>query len=319
MRFENDQVWSALKPGSQIVTMLWGGEGPLMVAYSKVGALGARHLAALGVFFLVAACATIEGGPHRLYTVDQEVGEAQVELPTLLGYYYKAGAGSDAQKYYRNEYVARRMYIIDVEYSDYEAALTSERQKFTFGAAVTGGALNTIGALSPAGATARALNGAAGAVNATSGYYDSDLVIAKTIQIVEAQMRGQRDLVAKTILQRRDESTTTYPLAAALSDLEDYYRAGTMNSGLIQAAGDAANNAAGAAAAKDIVVTYGSNASTATLAACLNKPGAVDKLVALMSPHSHARLAALAYDTSPMGESARSSLLAKAKAAGICP
>src|ERR1700736_3507594 len=99
MRFENDQVWSALKPGSQIVTMLWGGEGPLMVAYSKVGALGARHLAALGVFFLVAACATIEGGPHRLYTVDQEVGEAQVELPTLLGYYYKAGAGSDAQKY----------------------------------------------------------------------------------------------------------------------------------------------------------------------------------------------------------------------------
>ena len=290
-----------------------------MVAERKVCALVASHLVAVGVFFLVAACATIEGGPHRLYTVDQEVSEARSELSSLLSSYNNAGAGSDAQQHYRNEYVARRMYIIDVEYSDYEAALTSERQKFMFGTAVAGDALNTVGALSPAGATARVLSGAAGAVNATGGYYDSDLVIAKTIQIVEAQMRGQRDLVARNILQRRSESTITYPLAAALSDLEDYYRAGTMNSGLIQAAGDAANNAAGAAAAKDIVVTYGANASTATLAACLNKPGAEAKLVTLMSPRSHAALAALAYDTSPAGESARSALLAKAKAAGICP
>jgi hypothetical protein len=289
----------------------------LITAHKEACAFVAKYLMVVGISSLVGACATVEGGPKRLYTVDQEVGEAQAELPTLLSSYYNAPAGSDAQKYYRNEYVSRRMYIIDVEYSDYEAALTSERQKFTFGAVVTGEALNTVGALSPAGATARALNGAAGAVNATSGYYDSDLVIAKTIQIIEAQMRGQRDLVGKSILQRRSESTTTYPLAAALSDLEDYYRAGTMNTGLIQAAGDAANNAAGAAAAKDIVVTYGSNASTAALAACLNIPGAEDKLVALMSPRSHAALVALAKSTT--GESTRSALLAKAKAAGICP
>jgi hypothetical protein len=32
----------------------------------------------------------------------------------------------------RNEIIARRMYIIDVEYSEYEADLPSERQKFGF-------------------------------------------------------------------------------------------------------------------------------------------------------------------------------------------
>jgi hypothetical protein len=278
------------------------------------------QLSALIAALLVAACATIDGGPQRLYSLDQEVAEAQARLPGLEQQYNNADKGSDAQKQFRNEYIARRMYIIDVEYSSYEAGLTSDRQKFTFGASVASEAMNTVGALTPVGATARALNGAAGAVNATSGFYDKDLIIAKTIQIVEAQMRAQRDLVAKNILQRRSESTITYPLSAALSDLEDYYRAGTMNSGLIQATGDASAAANRAADVKnDIVVTYSSNASTAALRACWSKPGVVDKLVALMSPRSHAALAALGYDTSPEGETARSNLLAKAKAAGICP
>src|SRR5262249_26306668 len=150
-------------------------------------------------------CATVAGGPQRLYTVDQEVGEARAELSILLDRYYNPPpgvslqqfTGSDAQKYWRNEYIARRMYIIDVEYSAYEAALTSERQKYMFGAATLAEAANTVGSLTPVGATSRALNATAGAINATAGYYDSDLVIAKTIQIVEAQMRAQRDLVAK--------------------------------------------------------------------------------------------------------------------------
>ena len=60
---------------------------------------------------------------------------------------------------------------------------------------------------------------------------------AREINLIPAQ----RDTVAKTILQRITQPTSTYPLAVALSDLEDYYRAGTMNTGLIEAAGDAAN------------------------------------------------------------------------------
>jgi hypothetical protein len=90
------------------------------------------------------------------------------------------------------------------------------------------------------------LTASAGAVSATRGFYDSDLVIAKTIQIIEAQMRARRDIVAKTILTGRTASTINYPLSAALSDLEDYYLAGTLNTGLIEAAGDASGNARGA-------------------------------------------------------------------------
>ena len=274
---------------------------------------------ALVLLLGLAGCETIAGGPDRLYTVNDEKAQADAALAVLQNDYDTAQPGSVAQAYYRNEYIARRMYIIDVEYSVYEAALTSERQIFGFGTDTTSQILNVIGAATTVGSTSRVLNGVAGGVTAIGGYYDKDLIIAKTIQIVEGQMRSARDTVAKRILQRRGESTLTYPLSAALSDLEDYYRAGTMNSGLIQAQGDSANGAAIAAANKTIAVVYGSNASTASLAACLSKPGAEDKLVALMTPHSHAALVALAYDTSPAGESARSALMAKAKAQGICP
>jgi hypothetical protein len=286
-----------------------------------------RCVRGVGGFLLLmglAGCATIDGGPERLYTVKDEVAQAQAELPFLLQQYNSVtnfgSAQADATRmYYRNEYIARRMYVIDVEYSAYEAALTSERQKWGFGADLAGEALTTVASLSTPGLTARALSGAAGAVNATTGFYDKDLIIAKTIQIVEADMRAQRDTVANNILIRRSESSLTYPIAAAMSDLEDYYRAGTFNTGLIEASGDAANNATIAASNKTILVTYGSNASTITLQACLNKAGAEAKLVALMSPSSHAALVALAYDTSPVGESARAALLAKAKVQGICP
>jgi hypothetical protein len=206
-----------------------------------------RTAAALSVMALgLGACATTGGGPGRLYTVDQEVAMAQAELPGLVQSYNAATPGSDSQKFWRNEYIARRMYIIDVEYSTYEGALTSERQRFTFGSSVVSQALTTLGTLT-VGSTAQALTASAGAVSATRGFYDSDLVIAKTIQIVEAQMRAKRDTVAQTILRGRTVSTITYPLSAALSDLEDYYLAGTLNTGLIQAAGDASHNATDAA------------------------------------------------------------------------
>jgi hypothetical protein len=219
---------------------------------SRCCGVGVRSFLLLTV---LAGCATTEGGPARLYSPADEVSLAQPILLKIESGYYQATTEADRLAA-RNEYIARRMYIIDVEYSAYEAALTSERQKFAFGADITSLALGTVGALTPVAATTRALSASSVAVGSTSGLYDKDLIIAKTIQIVEADMRAQRLTVATIILQRRSEPTATYPLSAALSDLEQYYLAGTMNSGLIQAAKDAGNNEADAAQAKALVVTY---------------------------------------------------------------
>ncbi len=272
----------------------------------------------------LSGCATLEGDPERLYPVAEEASRARAQLDGtvdaagLQARYY--GASTDNERiYFRNEIVASRMYLIDVEYSAYEAALTSERQKFAFASSVAGQGLNTAGALFTPASTTKILSGLSGAVGATKGYYDSDIVIAKTIQIAEGQMRAQRDIVGKRILQRRAESAKTYPLSAAMSDVEDYYRAGTLNSGLIEAASQSGDAAANAAEERALVVNYATNASTERLKTCLKKPGAGDRLASLLTPRSHSALAVLMYDVTPGGESARADLLARATAAGICP
>jgi hypothetical protein len=210
----------------------------------------------------LAGCAITDGGPARVYTVADEVDQAKLMLPDLLNQYNSLTLSTDPKSeglrvYYRNEYVARRMYIIDVEYSAYEAYLTSGRQIFGFGSDTVSQAINVAGAITTSGATSRVLNGLAGGVTAVNGYYDKDLVIAKSLQIIEADMRAQRDIVAQNILIGRGESSSTYPLSAALSDLEDYYRAGTFNSGLIQATGQAANAQNNAAAIKASILQGG--------------------------------------------------------------
>jgi hypothetical protein len=128
------------------------------------------------------------------------------------------------------------MYIIDIEYSAYEEGLTREHQEETFAADAAAIGLNTAGTLVTPAKTTKLLSGLAGAVTGVKGVYESDVVIAKTIQIIQAQMRANRFDVARNILIRMRENSSIYPLSLALVDLEEYYRAGTVTAGLIKAA-----------------------------------------------------------------------------------
>jgi len=206
-----------------------------MVALCRYAAL-AFALVSAGA--ILTGCKTWDGGPDRLYTVEQELTNARDLLPTISQSY--AAATNEADRFrYRNDYIGYRMYIIDVEYSEYEAALTSERQKFGFLTSVGAQGLNTAGALVSPASTVRILSGIAGGVSATRGYYDSEIVVAKTIQIAQGHMRAERDRVAVRILTGQTKAVIDYPLSAALHDLEDYYRAGTLTAGLIEAVGEA--------------------------------------------------------------------------------
>lgn len=220
---------------------------------------------------LLAGCVTLAGGPDRIFSVADEVAIARVTVESLTAQYY-AGPTEGV----RNEIIARRMYIIDVEYSQYEAGLTRERQEVGFITATTSQALNTAGALFTPAQTVRVLSGLAGAVGSVRGYYDSEIVVAKTIQIAQGNMRAMRDRIANRIRAAMAQPVPAYPLSLALSDLEDYYRAGTLAAGLIKATGDAGTEALVAAAQKQnvIAVTFGPDSSSQILWAFLTGPGA---------------------------------------------
>jgi len=200
------------------------------------------------------SCQTFKGEPERLYSVAEEAAAArEVELPSIEASYNSA-TSDGARMLFRNEYVARRMYIIDLDYTEFETALTRERQEFGFASALTAQGLSTAGAVFTPASTVRVLSALASGVNASRGFYDSELLVNKSIQIVQSQMQSKRDDVATRIFSRVRESTLTYSLSAALHDLEDYYRAGTLTSGLIKAAAEAAINAQDSAAQKVAVI-----------------------------------------------------------------
>jgi hypothetical protein len=274
----------------------------------------------------LSGCKTVQGGPDRLYTVPEEVAQARTlldvavpgSIPGLVERYYQAP--DDAQRMFlRNEIIARRMYIIDVEYSEYEASLTSERQKFGFLTTAAASALGIAATLTSPLSSAQLVSGAGAAVLATRGAYDSEVVIAKTIQIVQGYMRASRDVVAsRQILPRLNESSVTYPLSAALHSLEDYYRAGTFTAGLIPALEESGAAAKIAAAEKAVTITFGITDTTKALSACINRAGTVSQLTGFVTPSTPFRLAQIRFSNSIEAEAARRLVLIRARAAGIC-
>jgi hypothetical protein len=134
---------------------------------------------------------------------------------------------------YRNDWIAARMYAIDIQYTAYESALTRERQSVSFGAAATTLGLTTASGLIAPVATKNLLTGLAGFVTGTRAAYDNDILLAHSVQWIQSQMQATRATVYNRILTGMRLSTTAYPLAAALSDLEAYYRAGTFTGGLL--------------------------------------------------------------------------------------
>lgn len=235
----------------------------------------------------LSGCKTMDGGPDRLYSVQDEVAQARALLdnaapegiPGLVRRYYSVGssnpAADDAQRMYlRNEIIARRMYIIDVEYTEYETALLNERQKFGFGTSLAAQSLTIASALTTPLRSAQIVAGVASGVGASRGFYDSEVVIAKTIQIAQGHMRAKRDNVAKRILPLRTTSAVLYPLSAALRDLEDYYNAGTLTSGLVEAVGQAGEVAHTAAVEKSgmIMAVYAADDTSLKLTKFLKTP-----------------------------------------------
>lgn len=133
----------------------------------------------------------------------------------------------------RNNFIAERMYLIDHEYTEYEARLTHERQDVNFGTAAAGTVLNTAAALTPVAQTTRVLSGIAGGVGALGTEYNEKVLLAKSIENIQTQMRANRSDQAAKIYASMKCTIGSYPVAMALSDLEGYYRAGTFTAGLI--------------------------------------------------------------------------------------
>ena len=200
------------------------------------------HVRLLSLFrccFILAAAATLSGclaslagAPDRLFPLEEETRSAKIVSSPER---YEEYARSFGQRKFelRNQIVLSRMYAIDMLYSDYEARLTRERQEVGFYSTVVNLALNSAGTLAGGAATKATLHAiAAGLVGARTSY-EKDILIERTVAILQKQMRVNRKEVKAQIVQRMSGSTAAYPLEFALTDVERYYRAGTISGALL--------------------------------------------------------------------------------------
>ncbi len=181
---------------------------------------------------LSACLASVSGAPDRLFSVEEETRSAKlVSSPER----YEEYARSFGQRKYelRNQIVLSRLYAIDMLYSEYEGRLTRERQEVGFYSTVVNLALNSAGTLVGGSATKAALHAVAAGLVGAKTSYEKDILIERTVSILQKQMRANRKEIKAQIVQRLAGSTGAYPLEFALTDIERYYRAGTISGALL--------------------------------------------------------------------------------------
>ena len=221
-----------------------------------------RHVAracnaSLALFCLatMAACtASVQGKPERLYSVDQEAAAIR-KVVGPNSYRDYASATGPRKRELRNQIVNSRMRAIDLFYYDYEARLTRERQDVGFFATVAQLALTTSSTLVSSAGTKTILSAAATGLTGTKESYDKNILIDRTISVFQQQMQAQRQLVKAKIIQRLSLGVDAYPLELAQSDLEEYYRAGTLTGALLGTEQTASANLAQANAIEEQVLS----------------------------------------------------------------
>lgn len=186
--------------------------------------------------FALSGCLPSTRPPERLYPVTYEMDVVRTTQEDFVKQYnFFVFSSPEKAKLIRNEVIAQRMYAIDVQYTEYETALTRESQEVGFGTLTTAGALGTASTLMTPVVTKSILSGLATTILASKGHYESEVLLAQTMRTIQKQMRASRNIIATNISARTNQNVTDYPLSVALSDVEDYYNAGTVTTGVIDA------------------------------------------------------------------------------------
>jgi len=127
----------------------------------------------------------------------------------------------------RDEIVQALMAAVDVRYAEYERDFFDANRAVGFGSSVAVLGLGSAGALAATG-TAQVLNAISAAVTGTREAFGREMMADQTAAALLTAMRNGRNQVAIRIREGLRQDATAYPLGVALSDMQAYFRAGTL-------------------------------------------------------------------------------------------
>lgn len=225
-----------------------------------------RNLATLMLPFALQACASFNGAPPRfaasLPAIDFNDDDP---LATLYPVGWNDLTTDDQRQAKRNDFITARMLMIDLAYLQYERSLLAEARETGFGTALALLAMTTTAtAVSDKGAKTALAAVTAGTVG-TKQAFDKEVLLDRTIQVLQSQMKASRAKTKAQILDRLGQPYRQYTIALALSDVETYYQAGTMSGSLLSATETVADAVKSGEAAVDAQLTSRFDASPSAL------------------------------------------------------
>jgi uncharacterized Fe-S cluster protein YjdI len=132
----------------------------------------------------------------------------------------------------RDQIVSARIYATDIQFSQFEEAIFQQTRTAGFAATLVTLGL-TAGAAFASGGTSQVLSGIAAFIIGGREAFQKEVLAEKTVLAIHAAMRARR---AEVLLRLRSgllQPIGQYPLSVALSDLNDYFNAGTVLGALI--------------------------------------------------------------------------------------
>ena len=198
------------------------------------------------------ACQSFRGYP-------KPVVPEKTELKNLVHYFtddvetqykHELLSGEASGKAYRDEVISERLRAIDIRFVMFTAAINKEANGTGMLADFAVLGLSGGGAVAGGAATKAILAAISGGITGAELSINKTLYYQKTLPALLAQMEASRIDQLATMRAGMQKSTSDYPLATALHDVDRYYLAGTLPDA-ITAIGVAAG-AKSDAAAKDI-------------------------------------------------------------------
>ena len=193
---------------------------------------------------LIGCSAALDGFPERSTDPAADLAELKVYLGANKVNEYVNTPRPEMRLTLRNEIVNARIHAIDAHFGKFEEAL--HQQGIGIGIGTDWVVLALTGTTATvSGETLKTTLGAVstGILGAKSSF-DKHTLLEKSIPAVMAQMVASRKVALLTLRTGLQQDDSAYSLFQALSDLENYYRAGTIPGSLAGIAKDANQKAA---------------------------------------------------------------------------
>lgn len=194
-----------------------------------------KYLLFLLATLLMAGCGSLRtgGAPDPSFDLAADLASLSKEFDsaTNIPNYYSAAPAERLDA--RNRFISGRLVQIDLQFLKFLRTLTADKQQLDAATDIAGLTLNLAGTLVGSARAKTNLAAAAAGLGGAKTTIDKDFYYEKSIESLVATMNAKRKEALVGVLTGLGATLDQYPFERALTDLHQYYLAGTLN-GAIQ-------------------------------------------------------------------------------------